>query len=319
MRAGSLLKAGLSTVALAQAFRPLSPPANRIPTPHIRLPASSLGPCTSPPSAPVFTPPLFAAASDSSDWPSDSSDDDYTDRGDASSSGPDVVDATARATTRKELQHDLLLLLVGQNKGFSVSESEREDIDDTLRDLEAVNPTPRPTEAFSQGTSPLSGTWRLVYTDALDVLVLGLVPLAVIGKVFQNISPDGKSIANVVEVSQGASQLSFFPLLGKLGDSTARLRVEATSEILSPTRLSLTFQSAGFEPVTLFGMEVEQQLRVPKVDFWRSPNVGWIETTYVDEKIRIGRSPGGLGGQGSVFVFVREGGAGMWGAMESTR
>jgi hypothetical protein len=47
--------------------------------------------------------------------------------------------------------------------------------------------------------------------------------------------------------------------------------------------------------------------------------VGWIETTYVDEKIRIGRSPGGLGGQGSVFVFVREGGAGMWGAMESTR
>lgn len=308
MRAGSLLKAGLSTVALAQAFRPLSPPANRIltreyaldasprssraPRPadyqiqllsycnlcllyppsqssaHIRLPASSLGPCTSPPSAPVFTPPLFAAASDSSDWPSDSSDDDYTDRGDASSSGPDVVDATARATTRKELQHDLLLLLVGQNKGFSVSESEREDIDDTLRDLEAVNPTPRPTEAFSQGTSPLSGTWRLVYTDALDVLVLGLVPLAVIGKVFQNISPDGKSIANVVEVSQGASQLSFFPLLGKLGDSTARLRVEATSEILSPTRLSLTFQSAGFEPVTLFGMEVEQQLRVPKVGFY---------------------------------------------------
>jgi hypothetical protein len=33
-----------------------------------------------------------------------------------------------------------------------------------LRDLEAVNPNPRPTESFSQGTSPLSGTWRLIYT-----------------------------------------------------------------------------------------------------------------------------------------------------------
>ena len=75
-----------------------------------------------------------------------------------------MVDATASKTTLMELQQDLLLLLVGQNKGFSVSESDREDIEDTLRDLEAVNPNPRPTESFSQGTSPLSGTWRLIYT-----------------------------------------------------------------------------------------------------------------------------------------------------------
>ncbi len=103
------------------------------------------------------------------------------------------------------------------------------------------------------------------HTDALDVLVLGLVPIAVIGKVYQNISPNGASIANVVELSQGASQLSFFPLLGKFGDSMARLRVEASSEVLSPSRLSLTFKSAGFEPVTLFGMEVGKQLSLPKV------------------------------------------------------
>lgn len=49
-----------------------------------------------------------------------------------------------------------------------------------------------------------------------------------------------------------------------------------------------------------------------QLDFPNSPNVGWIESTYVDDKIRIGRSPGGLGGKGSVFVFVREGGAGRW-------
>jgi len=122
-------------------------------------------------------------------------------------------------------------------------------------------------------------------TDALDVLVLGLVPIAVIGKVYQNISPDGASIANVVELSQGASQLSFFPLLGKLGDSMARLRVEASSEVLSPSRLSLTFKSAGFEPVTLFGMEVGKQLSLPKVR-------------------RRGREGGTEGGM-VWFVFVR--------------
>jgi hypothetical protein len=45
----------------------------------------------------------------------------------------------------------------------------------------------------------------------------------------------------------------------------ARLRVEASSDVLSPSRLSLTFKSAGFEPVTLFGMEVGKQLSLPKV------------------------------------------------------
>jgi len=44
-----------------------------------------------------------------------------------------------------------------------------------------------------------------------------------------------------------------------------RLRTEASSEVLSPLRLSLTFKSAGFAPVTLFGMEVGKQLSSPKV------------------------------------------------------
>lgn len=114
-------------------------------------------------------------------------------------------------------------------------------------------------------TLPSNLSFLAILIDALDVLVLGLVPIAVIGKVYQNISPNGASIANVVELSQGASQLSFFPLLGKFGDSMARLRVEASSEVLSPSRLSLTFKSAGFEPITLFGMEVEKQLSLPKV------------------------------------------------------
>ncbi len=204
---------------------------------------------------------LLAVASDTPDWPSDSSDDNYADEVEQvePEEGPD-----SKATIM-ELQHELLTLLVGQNKGFSVGESEREDIEDVLRALEAVNPNPRPTEEFVRGTSPLSGTWKLAYTDALDVLVLGLVPLAVIGKIYQNISPDGKSIANIVELSQGASQLGFFPLLGRLGDSMARLRVNAASEVLSPSRVSLTFKSAGFEPLTLFGMDVTKQLTLPKV------------------------------------------------------
>jgi len=129
--------------------------------PHSPIPAASrpLHHRAAPsPSHPLL---LAAAASDQPDWPSDSSDDNYADEVEQA---PDIVHATASKTTLMELQQDLLLLLVGQNKGFSVLESDREDIEDTLRDLEAVNPNPRPTESFSQGTSPLSGTWRLIYT-----------------------------------------------------------------------------------------------------------------------------------------------------------
>lgn len=41
---------------------------------------------------------------------------------------------------------------------------------------EAENPNPKPTEGFEARNSPLSGDWRLVYTNAIDVLLLGLLP-----------------------------------------------------------------------------------------------------------------------------------------------
>ena len=41
---------------------------------------------------------------------------------------------------------------------------------------EAENPNSRPTEGFEARNSPLTGDWRLIYTNAIDVLLLGLLP-----------------------------------------------------------------------------------------------------------------------------------------------
>lgn len=142
----------------------------------------------------------------------------------------------------QELEQELLILLVGNNRGFNVQEREREKIDEAIQLLvrggtwmcvsvggggcvlvgllptyiisyrsprvpsnmgcppptipqmahtrnqpqnrindpqnpqEAENPNPRPTEGFEARNSPLTGDWRLIYTNAIDVLLLGLLP-----------------------------------------------------------------------------------------------------------------------------------------------
>ena len=49
----------------------------------------------------------------------------------------------------------------------------------------------------------------------------------VLGRVYQNIGPDGTEITNIAELQSGLSQLGLFPLVGRVGDSVARLRVSA--------------------------------------------------------------------------------------------
>ncbi len=51
------------------------------------------------------------------------------------------------------------------------------------------------------------------------------IPQVVLGRVYQNIGPDGTEVANIAELQPGVSQLGLFPVIGRLGDSVARLRV----------------------------------------------------------------------------------------------
>lgn len=59
---------------------------------------------------------------------------------------------------------------------------------------QALNPNTAPNNGFSDGTSILSGEWKLIFTSALDVLSLGLLPGIDVGQVFQNISDDGTEV-----------------------------------------------------------------------------------------------------------------------------
>jgi len=195
------------------------------------------------------------------------------------------------------LKEQILLSSLGLNRGFSASIKEKDSIIELIDRLELANPNPQPCTSLRTGTSPLTGEWSLVFTNALDVLSLGLlVPVISVGQVYQNINEDGSEITNIVDLQPSTS-----PFLNFFGKSTvARLRVQAEGEIESDSRISIKFRSTSFEPQSLLGRDATG-LPQPKFNIPSARGVaGWIETTYVDETMRVCRAPGN-----SVFVLIR--------------
>lgn len=56
------------------------------------------------------------------------------------------------------------------------------------------NPNPTPNDGFTDGASILTGEWKLIFTSALDVLSLGLIPGVDVGEIYQNINEDGSEV-----------------------------------------------------------------------------------------------------------------------------
>eukprot|EP00607_Mallomonas_marina_P000169 CAMPEP_0182427994 /NCGR_PEP_ID=MMETSP1167-20130531/20941_1 /TAXON_ID=2988 /ORGANISM="Mallomonas Sp, Strain CCMP3275" /LENGTH=81 /DNA_ID=CAMNT_0024610609 /DNA_START=449 /DNA_END=691 /DNA_ORIENTATION=- len=80
----------------------------------------------------------------------------------------------------------------------------------------------------------------------------------------------------------------------------ARLRVFASSEVVSPKEIELKFVRSSYEPQKLFGLDVSQipPLSVNFPNFQGIPT-GTITNTFVDEEIRICRA------LSSIFVLVK--------------
>lgn len=190
-----------------------------------------------------------------------------------------------------ETKASLRLAAARTNRGFLASPEEREKVTSLANALEGMNIDQAPT-----ANECLLGRWYLDYTDAADVLSLSLGP-AEVGNVYQEISrgsyADGSFTAqNAVELLPRGSSL-----LASLGVRVASLYcVEAVCKAFSPTRLSLLF--IGFRaqaltaPIALpaLGASLPQPLIEGLQDI-----VGeavYLETTYLDEDIRVARGPG---------------------------
>lgn len=192
------------------------------------------------------------------------------------------------------LKTDLLETIAGKNRGLLSTEVDRAKILTTIDRLEDQNPTPKPLEV----PALLEGDWRLIYTTSKGILGINRFPLMQLGQVYQCIRPEQKKIYNIAE-------LEGVPFLEGL------VLVEATFEPVSAKRVNVFFHRL------LIGSQRLMNYRFPKglveqltagkkflpIDLGinSKDNNGWLEVTYLDEDLRIGR-----GNEGSVFVLSRE-------------
>ncbi|KAG9452465.1 hypothetical protein H6P81_005369 [Aristolochia fimbriata] len=219
-----------------------------------------------------------------------------------------------------DLKRCLVDTFYGTELGLRASAETRAEIVELINQLEAVNPTPAPSEAAGL----LDGTWILVYTafsELLPLLAAGTLPLVKLQRITQEIDTSSFTVKNSSTFSSPFATISF--------------SASASFEVRSPSRIQVQFKEGIFQPpeisssvdlpenVDVFGQKIELSavkgllnplqgvvanisraisgqppLRVP-IPGERTQS--WLVTTYLDKDLRISRGDGGL------FVLVKEG------------
>ena len=189
---------------------------------------------------------------------------------------------------------ELLELVAGKNRGLLATAAQKQAILAAIARLEDRNPNPRPLET----TELLDGDWRLIYTTSRGILGLEQIPLAKLGQVYQCIRMDSASLYNVAEVLglpwlEGIVSVAatFTPV------SDRRVSVNFTRSIVGLQRL------IGYQSPQAFIQQINQgeKFRAIDVAITNREQRGWLDVTYLDADLRIGR-----GNEGSVFVLVKE-------------
>lgn len=203
---------------------------------------------------------------------------------------------------------DLKNAVAATRRGLLATEDDRRTIASMVAEVEARNPTPNPLLA----TDLLAGDWRLLYTTSQELLGIDRVPFAQLGDIYQCVRPELMRLYNIAEITslpycEGLVSVvaSFAPAVSSDLDADAatpsnrRVDVKFNRGIIGLQRL------LGYESPAQYieALESSDKLSLLKgIDFAinSTRQQGWLEITYLDENLRIGR-----GNQGSLFVLTK--------------
>jgi hypothetical protein len=188
----------------------------------------------------------------------------------------------------------LLKAIAGRNRGLLAQSSDRQIILDAIDHLEDENPTPQPIES-----NLLAGDWRLIYTTNSNLLFIDLPPLVRLGQIYQSIRPATGKLYNIAEVVSG------FPGLSGL------ICVSAKFTAVSDKRVDVKFQRWIIGLQNLLDYQSPEEL-VEKIESGNGLTAldlpideqnqdNWLDITYLDEDLRIGR-----GHRGNLFVLTKD-------------
>ncbi|GAQ81050.1 hypothetical protein KFL_000690280 [Klebsormidium nitens] len=213
----------------------------------------------------------------------------------ASSSAKVSTSGSSGSAAPQSLQEQkaaILKVVANTNRGKNTTAWQRRQILDLIESVEPQNPTPDPIR------SPLiSGTWSLLYTASTkeeftyagteEGPFLARVKPAAFGQV------RSKGSTQIIQSDTGhVDNIAEFSVFGKPGSLTITGSFVPAAPLpdRGAVRIDVRFESFRLKLGWI-------SLRVPLG--WVNPT-GWIDTTYLDSELRIGR-----GDKGSVFVTVR--------------
>lgn len=188
--------------------------------------------------------------------------------------------------TIAQVKAELYNALQGINRGiFGVPTEKKSEIEDFVKMLEAQNPTPDPTLHLGK----VGGCWKLVYST-IRILgskrtKLGLRDFISLADFLQTIdAAEGKAV-NVIKFNARGLNL----LNGKL-------TIEASFKVASKSRVDISYRNSTITPeqlMNLFRKNYDILLGIFNPE-------GWLEITYVDDTLRIGRDD-----KGNIFILER--------------
>ncbi len=188
---------------------------------------------------------------------------------------------------------ELLEAIAGKNRGLLSTEQDKQAILMAIAQLEDRNPTPRPIEAGEL----LDGNWRLLYTTSKGLLNIDQLPLLKLGQIYQCIRVKTQSVYNIAEIYGLPYLEGIVSVVAKFEPvSERRVQVKFERSIVGLQRL-IAYQSP-----TDFIQQIEAAKKFVAIDtkLDSSRQQGWLDITYLDADMRIGR-----GNEGSVFVLSK--------------
>ncbi|KAG5254231.1 hypothetical protein OIU78_018544 [Salix suchowensis] len=186
----------------------------------------------------------------------------------------------------EQIKADLYQAVQVINRGiFGVPSAKQSEIHGLAELLESQNPTSDPTLNLEK----VGGCWKLLYST-ITILgskrtKLGLRDFITLGDFFQNIDVAKGKAVNVINFNvRGLNLLN------------GQLTIEASFKTASKSRVDINYESSTITPdqlMNMFRKNYDLLLNIFNPD-------GWLEITYVDDNLRIGRDD-----SGNIFILER--------------